>query len=125
MTTLNCREDLELADLLVELHPWAEMVRYSRAGGEAMAIAVRLGTGCHRAERRRLLRYHGWHDWYIAANIADTGAGRPFAAGLNPRASRSSFAGQRCRSATTTRRPGTDRRRTRKRPGSDRHGTGA
>jgi glutamate-1-semialdehyde 2,1-aminomutase len=72
MTTLNCREDLELADLLIELHPWAEMVRYSRAGGEAMAIAVRLARAATGRSVVAFCGYHGWHDWYIAANLGDT-----------------------------------------------------
>ena len=42
MTTLNCPEEVELAELLCELHPWASMVRYARGGGEAMAVAVRV-----------------------------------------------------------------------------------
>ena len=42
MSTLNCAEDIELAELLIELHPWADMVRFGRAGGEAMAIAIRI-----------------------------------------------------------------------------------
>ncbi|MCL4553233.1 MAG: aminotransferase class III-fold pyridoxal phosphate-dependent enzyme, partial [Candidatus Marsarchaeota archaeon] len=49
MSTLNAPEEVELADLLCELHPWAEMVRYARTGGEAMAIAVRIA----RAHTRR------------------------------------------------------------------------
>src|ERR1700681_4839514 len=42
MSTLNCAEDVELAELMLELHPWSEMVRFGRSGGEAMAIAVRI-----------------------------------------------------------------------------------
>ena len=42
ISTLNCLEEVELADLLCELHPWADMVRYARSGGEAMAAAVRI-----------------------------------------------------------------------------------
>jgi glutamate-1-semialdehyde 2,1-aminomutase len=72
MTTLNCREDLDLADLLVELHPWAEMVRYGRTGGEAMAIAVRLARAATGRDTVAFCGYHGWHDWYIAANIGDS-----------------------------------------------------
>ena len=41
-SSLNCPEEVELADLLCELHPWAEMVRFGRCGGEAMAVAVRI-----------------------------------------------------------------------------------
>ena len=36
MSTLNCPEEIELAERLVELHPWAEMVKFARTGGEAM-----------------------------------------------------------------------------------------
>ena len=40
--SLNCPEEVELADLLCELHPWADMVRYARTGAEAMTIAIRM-----------------------------------------------------------------------------------
>lgn len=72
MSTLNCVEDLILADLLVELHPWAEMVRYTRTGGEAMAVAVRLARAATGRSAVAFCGYHGWSDWYIAANIADS-----------------------------------------------------
>ncbi|MEK7095341.1 MAG: aminotransferase class III-fold pyridoxal phosphate-dependent enzyme [Patescibacteria group bacterium] len=42
MATLNAPEEVELAELLIKLHPWAEMARYARTGGEAMAMAVRI-----------------------------------------------------------------------------------
>lgn len=70
MSTLNCIEDLELADLLCELHPWAEMVRYARTGGEAMAVAVRIARASTRRSLVAFCGYHGWHDWYLAANLA-------------------------------------------------------
>ena len=71
MATLNCPEEVELAELLCELHPWAEMVRYARTGGEAMAMAVRLARAATGREVIALSGYHGWHDWYLAANLAD------------------------------------------------------
>jgi glutamate-1-semialdehyde 2,1-aminomutase len=70
MSTLNCPEEVELADLLCELHPWADMVRYARSGGEAMAMAVRIARAHTRRERIAFCGYHGWHDWYLAANLA-------------------------------------------------------
>lgn len=70
MCTLNCPEEVELADLLCEIHPWAEMVRYARCGGEAMAIAVRIARAHTRREKVAFCGYHGWHDWYLAANLA-------------------------------------------------------
>jgi glutamate-1-semialdehyde 2,1-aminomutase len=71
VSSLNCVEDLELADLLCEIHPWAEMVRYGRAGGEAMAIAVRIARAHTRRDKVAFCGYHGWHDWYLAANLGN------------------------------------------------------
>ncbi|MGH9396152.1 MAG: aminotransferase class III-fold pyridoxal phosphate-dependent enzyme [Terriglobia bacterium] len=74
MSTLNCPEEVELADLLCELHPWAEMVRYARGGGEAMTIAVRIARTHTLREKIAFCGYHGWHDWYLAANLSAQGA---------------------------------------------------
>ena len=71
MSTLNPPEEVELADLLCELHPWAEMVRYARCGGEAMAVAVRIARAHTGRDRVAFCGYHGWHDWYLAANLAE------------------------------------------------------
>jgi glutamate-1-semialdehyde 2,1-aminomutase len=71
MCTLNCYEEVELAELLIKLHPWAEMVRYARCGGEAMAIAVRIARAHTRKDTIAFCGYHGWHDWYLSANLAD------------------------------------------------------
>lgn len=67
--SLNCPEEVELADLLCELHPWADKVRYARTGGEAMAIAVRIARAHTGRDKVAFCGYHGWHDWYLAANL--------------------------------------------------------
>jgi glutamate-1-semialdehyde 2,1-aminomutase len=74
MSTLNCPEEVELAELLCELHPWADMVRYGRCGGEAMAIAVRIARAATGRDRVAFCGYHGWHDWYLAANLSHDSA---------------------------------------------------
>jgi glutamate-1-semialdehyde 2,1-aminomutase len=74
MTTLNCPEELELADLLCELHPWAEMARFARTGGEAMAMAVRVARAKTGRDKLAFCGYHGWHDWYLAANLSEDDA---------------------------------------------------
>ena len=74
MCTLNCPEEVELADLLCEIHKWAEMVRYARTGGEAMAIAVRIARASTRKDKIIFCGYHGWHDWYLSANLAEKNA---------------------------------------------------
>jgi len=71
MSTLNCPEEVELADLLCEIHPWADMVRYARCGGEAMAMAIRIARAYTRRDQVAFCGYHGWHDWYLAANLAE------------------------------------------------------
>jgi len=69
--TLNSPEEVELAELLIKIHPWAEMVRYARTGGEAMAIAVRIARAHTGKDKIAFCGYHGWSDWYIASNLAD------------------------------------------------------
>ncbi|MFX0195112.1 MAG: aminotransferase class III-fold pyridoxal phosphate-dependent enzyme [Candidatus Hodarchaeota archaeon] len=74
MATLNCPEEVELAELLCELHPWADMVRYARCGGEAMAIAIRIARANTGRDKVAFCGYHGWHDWYLSANLAEKNA---------------------------------------------------
>lgn len=73
-TTLNCPEEVQLAQTLCEIHPFADMVRYARTGGEAMAIAVRIARAKSGKDLILFCGYHGWHDWYLAANLADGSA---------------------------------------------------
>lgn len=68
-STLSAPEEVELAEVLCELHPWADMVRYARAGGEAMAIAVRIARAATKRDKIAFCGYHGWMDWYLAANL--------------------------------------------------------
>ena len=70
-STLNCPEEVELAEALIELHPWFGMVRYARSGGEAMSIAVRVARAKTKRETVLFSGYHGWTDWYLAANLQD------------------------------------------------------
>lgn len=72
MCSLNCPEEVELAERLVSLHPWAHMVRFSKTGGEACAIAVRIARAATSRSKVAFCGYHGWHDWYLAANLGDS-----------------------------------------------------
>ncbi|OHB79139.1 MAG: aminotransferase class III [Planctomycetes bacterium RBG_16_64_10] len=69
MCTLNSAEEVALAERLIALHPWAEQVRYCRTGGESMAVAVRIARAATGRERVAFCGYHGWSDWYLAANL--------------------------------------------------------
>ena len=70
MTTLNCPEEVEIAEYLIKLHPWADMARFARTGGEAMAIAVRIARAASGKDIVLFCGYHGWHDWYLSANLS-------------------------------------------------------
>ena len=69
MSTFNCAEEVYLSEKLIELHPWADMVRLARTGGEANAIAVRIARAASGKDKVAICGYHGWHDWYLAANL--------------------------------------------------------
>ena len=85
VSTLNCPEEVELAELLCELHPWADQVRYARTGGEAMAVAVRIARAASKKDVIAFCGYHGWHDWYIAAQHGSSDAlSGHLKAGLEP-----------------------------------------
>lgn len=84
-SSLNCPEEVELAELLCELHPWAHMARFTRGGGESMALAVRIARAHTRRDRIAFCGYHGWHDWYLAANVGTEDAlGEHLISGLSP-----------------------------------------
>lgn len=71
MSTFNCPEEVYLAEKLVELHPLADMVRLARTGGEANAIAIRIARAATSKDKVAVCGYHGWHDWYLSANLGD------------------------------------------------------
>ena len=71
MSTLNAPEEVLLAEKLIELDPWAGMVRFARSGGEANAIAIRIARAATGRDGVAVCGYHGWHDWYLSANLSD------------------------------------------------------
>lgn len=71
MCTLNPPDEVELADRLCALHPWADRVRFARAGGEAMGVAVRIARAATGRDKIAFCGYHGWSDWYLAANLGE------------------------------------------------------
>jgi len=71
MCSLNCHEEVALAEKLIDLHSWAEMARFARTGGEACAVAIRIARAAAGKTKIAFCGYHGWHDWYLAANLGD------------------------------------------------------
>ena len=85
MTSLNSYEEVELADRLCAIHPWAEQVRFARTGGETAAVAVRIARATTDKSLVAVCGYHGWHDWYIACNLGDSDETRgKLLAGMSP-----------------------------------------
>ncbi|KAA6320404.1 3-aminobutyryl-CoA aminotransferase [termite gut metagenome] len=56
MCTLNSPVEVELAHLMLELHPWADMIRYARGGGDAMTVAVRIARA---ATKKDIILFSG------------------------------------------------------------------
>ena len=83
--TLSSPLEIELAEELVQTIPSAEMVRYTKGGGEACAVAVRIARGVTGRDKVLICGYHGWHDWYQAANFGvDPESGEYPFAGIEP-----------------------------------------
>ncbi|WP_231571211.1 aminotransferase class III-fold pyridoxal phosphate-dependent enzyme [Gordoniibacillus kamchatkensis] len=85
MCSLNPPEEVELADMLCGLHPWADQVRFTRGGGDASGVALRIARATTDRSVVAICGYHGWQDWYLAANLGENDALRGhLLAGLNP-----------------------------------------
>ena len=85
MSTFSCPEEVYLAEQLITLNPWADMVRFARTGGEANAIAVRIARAASGKDKVAICGYHGWHDWYLSTNLSSTeNLGSHLLPGLNP-----------------------------------------
>ena len=70
MSTFNCPEEVYLSEKLLKMHPWAQMVKLTRSGGEANAVAIRIARSfTKKKDKIAICGYHGWHDWYLAANL--------------------------------------------------------
>lgn len=68
LSTLNGPEEVLLAEKLISMHPWSGKARFARTGGEAVAVAIRIARAASGKSRVAFCGYHGWHDWYLAAN---------------------------------------------------------
>ena len=70
LSTLNCSEEVKLAEKLLHLHPWFDKVKFARSGGEANSIAIRIARSNANKTNVAICGYHGWHDWYLSANLS-------------------------------------------------------
>ena len=69
MCSLNSEQDVKLAKKLIKIHPWAGFARFAKSGGEANAVSIRYARAISKKDKIAICGYHGWHDWYLAANL--------------------------------------------------------
>ena len=69
MSSLNSLEEYSLAKELLKIHKWADMAKFAKTGGEANALAIRIARAYTKTDKVAICGYHGWHDWYLAANL--------------------------------------------------------
>ena len=74
MSTFNCPEEVYLAERLLKMNPWAGGVRYTRGGGEANSMCVRIARAFTGRDKVAICGYHGWHDWYVSVNLGENDA---------------------------------------------------
>jgi glutamate-1-semialdehyde aminotransferase len=67
--------EVEVAELVRDAVPNAEMVRFSKTGADVTSAAVRLARAFTGRSKVLCCGYHGWHDWYIA--VTDRNRGIP------------------------------------------------
>lgn len=85
MSSLNSFDEVLLAEKLIEMHPWADKVKFARSGGEANAIAIRIARAATSKSTIAICGYHGWHDWYLAANLKSNSLDEHIISGLDPK----------------------------------------
>lgn len=83
MSTLNHPNEVYLTQKLIDLHPWANMARYTRTSGEACSVAVRIARAYSKKDTIAFCGYHGWHDWYLSTNIKNSGLDKHLISGLS------------------------------------------
>jgi glutamate-1-semialdehyde aminotransferase len=65
--------EAEVAEMICELVPSAEMVRFGKNGTDATSAAVRLARAYTGKNRVLVCGYHGWQDWYIGSTTRNKG----------------------------------------------------
>lgn len=73
-SSFNCPEEVYLAEKLLQMEPWAGGVRYTRGGGEANSMCVRIARAYTGKDKVAICGYHGWHDWYVSVNLGENDA---------------------------------------------------
>lgn len=65
--------EAEVAELICDMVPCAEMVRFGKNGSDATAGAIRLARAYTGRDHVAVCGYHGWQDWYIGTTARHRG----------------------------------------------------
>lgn len=65
--------ETEVAEMLVDIIPCAESVRFGKNGSDATSAAIRLGRAYTKRDKVAVCGYHGWQDWYIGSTTKNLG----------------------------------------------------
>jgi glutamate-1-semialdehyde 2,1-aminomutase len=65
--------ETEVAEIICEMVPCAELVRFGKNGSDATAGAIRLARAFTNRDRVAVCGYHGWQDWYIGSTTRSRG----------------------------------------------------
>jgi len=71
--TLNHPLEVELAEVLRQVIPCCEMVRYGKNGSDVTAAAIRLARAYTGRDKVACCGYHGWQDWYVGSTERNKG----------------------------------------------------
>mgnify|MGYP001396175221 CR=1 FL=1 len=69
--------EVEVAELLSEIIPCAEMVRFGKNGSDVTSAAVRVARAYTGRDLIACCGYHGWQDWYIGTTTRRIGVPKP------------------------------------------------
>lgn len=65
--------EVEVAEMIRDIIPNAEAVKYSKTGADVTSAAVRLARAYTGRNKILCCGYHGWHDWYISVTARNKG----------------------------------------------------
>ena len=71
--SLPHRLEMDVAQIIVDMVPGADMVRFGKNGTDVTSAAIRLSRAYTGRDHVAVCGYHGWQDWYIGITTKNLG----------------------------------------------------